>query len=372
MTLRFHLFFYATIFLPSVLFAQHNDIEFGYDNRADPTRFLLSALDFDTTTRDGVLVIRSNMAAPDPFAPNDFAADQPGFTGNISKDLLVNPGDSIMIKSLDASVHSDFGVGYINYYNPITDSLEATGRIAFKDNSRATPNLVLNGGSIESGLNPQFIGVANSSGYVHDHISWDLLDDNTAPTGAYGLLIQLQSDFSPFEGSIDLSSDPVWLVFNHGMSESDFEDKALPRFIGQSILGDFDDNGEVNLSDLDRYVGNIGQDAVGEFEKLDLNGDGTIGADDFAQHYGTMVETSNGGQGTFQGDVNLDGSVDVLGDAFVLVGGLGKSATSWSQGDVNASGSVDVLGDAFALVGNLGNSNVVGNTTVSPDSVPKP
>ena len=69
------------------------------------------------------------------------------------------------------------------------------------------------------------------------------------------------------------------------------------------------------------------------------------------------VTTSNGVTGTFLGDVNCDGSVNVLGDAFALVGSLGGSATMYSQGDLDFNGSVDVLGDAFILVGNLGMSN---------------
>ena len=122
-------------------------------------------------------------------------------------------------------------------------------------------------------------------------------------------------------------------------------------------LGDFDLDGDVDLADLDQYNQNIGAAATGALEALDLNGDGVVGADDFEQHYSTLVVTSNGQKGTFAGDVNLSGTVDVLGDAFALVGNLNNAATSWAQGDLNADGAVNVLGDAFALVGNLGNTN---------------
>lgn len=122
-------------------------------------------------------------------------------------------------------------------------------------------------------------------------------------------------------------------------------------------LGDFDSDGDVDLDDLDRYIGNIGATATGDLASLDLNGDGIVGANDFEQHYGTLVETSNGGEGTFAGDVNLDGTVDVLGDAFTLIGNLGSSVTSWSDGDFNGDGLVNVLGDAFLLIANLGQSN---------------
>ena len=70
------------------------------------------------------------------------------------------------------------------------------------------------------------------------------------------------------------------------------------------------------------------------------------------------VQTSNDLTGTSLGDADLNGVVDVLGDAFTLVGSLGTmSDASWSQGDFNADGNVDVLNDAFVLVGNLGASN---------------
>ena len=77
---------------------------------------------------------------------------------------------------------------------------------------------------------------------------------------------------------------------------------------------------------------------------LDGNGDGIGGDDLTSQHYVAIP-----------GDANLDGVVDVLEDAFALVGNLGSTGgATWAQGDFNADGSVDVLDDAFILVGNLG------------------
>jgi len=62
------------------------------------------------------------------------------------------------------------------------------------------------------------------------------------------------------------------------------------------------------------------------------------------------------------GDVNLDQTVNLLGDAFVVVGNLGTTATgsvvetTWRMGDLNGDNSINVLGDAFVVVGNLGQS----------------
>ena len=243
--------------LSSNLHAQHNDIEFGYDNPSNPTDFLLSPLAFEEATVDGIILVKSDMEALDPFTPNDFAADQPGFATFRLNDppLLVNPDDWIGIKVLDASVDSAFGVGYVNFYNPALDALEATGRIEVEDNMSSTPHLVLNGDSIESGENLQFIEFADNDGDVHDHIKFDLLDDSIAPTGAYGILVQLQSDFAPVDGKIDLCSQPFWLVFNRGMSEKDFESLALQKFgVFAFVLGDANDDGVFNNFDVAGFV----------------------------------------------------------------------------------------------------------------------
>ena len=123
------------------------------------------------------------------------------------------------------------------------------------------------------------------------------------------------------------------------------------------VTGDLNLDGVVNCVDLDGYVGNIGTAAAGALAALDIDGNGTLDAADANTHITTLIETSNGVVGTFPGDLNCDGSVDVLIDAFALVGSLGGFATSYAQGDINFDGAVDVLGDAFILVGNLGNTN---------------
>ena len=84
--------------------------------------------------------------------------------------------------------------------------------------------------------------------------------------------------------------------------------------------------------------------SVDDNTELDTDGDGVSGPD---REEPFLV--------ALPGDANLDGTVDVLSDAFALVANLNTSGTtSWAQGDFNADGSINVLGDAFILVGNLG------------------
>ena len=122
------------------------------------------------------------------------------------------------------------------------------------------------------------------------------------------------------------------------------------------LLGDFNGDLVVDCADIDEYIGNLDSDAAARPE-LDLVADGTIDSADFEFLVEELVETTNGQVGTFLGDFDCNGTVDVLGDAFILVGSLGQPTASYSAGDIDLNGTVDVLGDAFVLVGNLGSTN---------------
>ena len=231
-------------------YAQHSgDVVLGYDNLVTPTALEIEVVELTT---EGILIFEGEFEELDPFNPGDFFADDPGFNTFAGGGFLVLPSDQIWLKALDASAVSSIGVGYVNYYNPITDMLEPLGRMAILDNTGSTADLILNATSIESGINPQFIDLGDGGGNIHDHVVFDLLDDATAPQGAYGLLFQLQSDFAPADGNMDVSSDPFWMVFNYGMTESDFETFALPKF-GPSAPAPHsgDANGDGFLDNLD-------------------------------------------------------------------------------------------------------------------------
>ena len=104
--------------------------------------------------------------------------------------------------------------------------------------------------------------------------------------------------------------------------------------------GDFDMDGDVDTDDIDFYAGNLDLPASGDLAQLDLDGDGFVTLADHDLHVTTLAETSNGQTGALLGDTNLDGSVDVLNDAFALVGGLGTSTGGYANGDLNADEAV--------------------------------
>ena len=119
-----------------------------------------------------------------------------------------------------------------------------------------------------------------------------------------------------------------------------------------AVLGDFDADGDVDVDDINFYTNNLGKPASFNPE-MDLNNDGVITLADHDLHVHTLVQ-ANGLSGTVVGDVNFDGIVDVVVDAFVLVSNLGSSGVGYAQGDLNADGLVDVVGDAFRMISNLG------------------
>ena len=75
-------------------------------------------------------------------------------------------------------------------------------------------------------------------------------------------------------------------------------------------------------------------------------------------HVTTLVQIANGQAGSLIGDINLDGSVTVLDDAFTLIGFLGSNSGGYANGDLDANLVIDVLGDAFTMIGNLGQTVV--------------
>ena len=182
---------------------------------------------------------------------------------------------------------------------------------------------------------------AHINGSNHDFLSNQILGGLAAPQGNLG-----------GDGAAGFTGDLAGVDFNQFAGDQFFS-ITVPG--GGTLLGDFDGDEDVDIDDLDRYIGNLDIPATGADADLDLTGDGTVDSADFELHYTTLVETSNG-VGTLAGDANLDGTVNVLGDAFLLVANLGNAATSWGQGDFDGDGDVDVLGDAFILVANLGMS----------------
>lgn len=152
-----------------------------------------------------------------------------------------------------------------------------------------------------------------------------------------------------------LSTDTL---FDAGSGRVDHLPLVVDYEVGPILLGDFDNSGFVDATDIDFFQGNIGLAAVDSLQQLDLDGDGLVRFDDYQFHIENLVQTSNGQTGTFIGDLNLDGTVNVLGDGFTLVSNLGSEGPfGYANGNLNADFAIDLLADVFVFVSNLGRSN---------------
>jgi CxxC motif-containing protein (DUF1111 family) len=118
---------------------------------------------------------------------------------------------------------------------------------------------------------------------------------------------------------------------------------------------DFNGDSAWNTADLDQLNAAIEDGSTNL--AFDLNSDGSVDMSD-RDTWLASAAAANGFAGPYLvGDINLDGTVNVLGDAFTLVENLLSSTSNWSDGDLNADGQVNVLGDAFALIANLNRTN---------------
>lgn len=208
---------------------------------------------------------------------------------------------------------------------------------------------------------PQNLDTFSSRSIILDEISvanpsWDRFNpDVVADINEY-VPLQLSYVFSRNDPALDLPITIGFALVSSSVGSAYWDNASLT--LTPPPFGDFDGDRDLDADDIDFYQSLIGLPAGGVLAVFDLDGDGMITLDDHDLHVTTLTQTSNGQTGAVIGDINLDGVVDVLGDAFTLVGSLGTVGLfGYADGDLSADGIVDVLGDAFRLVGNLGLSN---------------
>ena len=175
--------------------------------------------------------------------------------------------------------------------------------------------------------------------------------DGTNFTSFFDWTDQLTVDAGTVNSVSSFAENSAGELFVIGLDGEIF--KVTAATVAASENGDFLRDGSVNLTDVDLLRKNIGSPATGATATFDLNEDGTVNFSDLEQMLNQFVPTSDGSVGAVPGDLDLDGSVTVLGDGFTLVGNLGNPVNSYSDGDINGDGEVTVLGDGFLFVSNL-------------------
>ena len=301
MTKYFLAALFATLFA-STSFAQHADIEFGFEDNANPVFEIL----LDELTDEGIQVAEGEFTRAGSFA----TTDSPGFitpleeeNGVVVEELTVNPGDQVFVRVLDASADgspTDRGVGFVNFYNPVTDALENLDATSGTLSITGSDNVVsvFAGDQLISGDAEIFLATGSdgddisnvpgdgdesnitlTAGRIHNHLAFDLSGDLATTDGAVGLLLQFTT--VPADGSAPVESDPYFLIFNNGLEElpasTGFVD-ALAAFgldeEEEGILGDINGDGMIDFDDIPAFIALLQDEGFNE--AADFDGDGMI------------------------------------------------------------------------------------------------
>ena len=312
-----------------------------------------------------------NISAGSVAANNgNFAVGQEGdATLNVSGTAVVTQAvvvdtdqenDAILVGGISSGDLIIDGTGTVNISGSLASITGADLRVGLTPGSSGTLSWTADAGGITSIVsvdNTEFAGGAAN-------LVLDLsADPASATAGTEYLLID---NGAAVEGTFTGISEGDTVSIGGGSEGTisyaggaDGFDIVVTAVGGGSVLGDFSGDGNVDCDDIDLFAGTFGSVAEGSPASRDLTGDGTVDMADALELIQMLVVTSpNGVTGTFVGDLNCDGSVDVLGDAFILVANLGTSSGAvYTDGDLNFDGAVTVLGDAFAFVANLNSTN---------------
>lgn len=322
--------------------------------------------DVTSSLSSGLNAFRSNQTDSMTFT---IQIPTPGFgvgvrTGTITVDNLdittqggsgrgANDGDDTLIASFTALDHAGPSFSGDSGVNSLELELGD-----FFVGSQFTPtaeiNLFNRASIVGSALtaNLDLDAILESDAFDKFDVTGDLFS-NLAPTGSRTFsFVGTSDELGTFSASYEFQ-----------VSDEDIEGEqasTLTMTLNFNVVGqrgDFNGSGNIDNADIDFFNEQLGQtiNAESELRELDLNDDGMITLDDHDLHVTTLTETLSGIQGTLIGDLNLDGTVDVLNDAFIMISNLGSNGlVGFADGDLNADGIVDVLGDAFRLIGNLG------------------
>lgn len=207
----------ATLLFCGNVFGQHSDVEFGYED---------GGIIFETEGPGiggaaGVFEAEFEVFNPDGTQ----VAEDPGFASNFiegAEQFEVSVGDSVFVNVNQSQAFDT----YLPFFNPVTNQFEATdATFTIEDNSpNLTSDLIISQDGLSGDLS-QFV-ITSTGAEIDSHVDYILSAD--APIGAYGLLLNIESD--NLSGDLtNVTSDTFFVVFNNGLDEEVFE-AAVSQF----------------------------------------------------------------------------------------------------------------------------------------------
>jgi hypothetical protein len=172
---------------------------------------------------------------------------------------------------------------------------------------------------------------------------------------------------SPFEGKdLITGGGTVSTQFNQwsgwGSSSEVATFDQISVYYMSTVDNDFDIDGDVDAADIDMIMAikDKGYDKALGLRKYDLDDDGDIDAADADELVLNQL-------GTYYGDANLDGDVN-LSDLSLMARNWGSEEAGWATGDLNGDGTVD-LSDLSLMARNWGSG---GDSSAPMEVVPEP
>ncbi len=156
---------------------------------------------------------------------------------------------------------------------------------------------------------------------------------------------------------IDLDTGDI--VYEEKNSANHF---LIEHGIRWMLRGDITDDGHITADDIDELFATDASSDTLVNEWHDLTGDGTVDSSDLDELVQEIL-------GTYYGDTDLDGDVD-LGDLGMMLGGYGStSGMGWADGDLDGDAQIG-LSDLGKLLGSYGSTGSVGAGAPAPTPEP--
>lgn len=192
----------AVLSQPTGVLAQHSDVEFEYSGGQIEIEFGSEGQVFEGEF-------------PDSGADTQFTSE-PGFGSELSEEAGINSLDEVVYNVLDSLL----------FWDGSSISPAAAGtQIRVENRGIGVPDTFISAtsgpqpGSFLTPFNNR-IGAADGNGDFHSDLDWFLEPNPGSPaTGAYAVKLSLSTD----EPGI-ANSDPFFIVFNFGLSETLFEE----------------------------------------------------------------------------------------------------------------------------------------------------
>ena len=260
----------------------------------------------------------------------------PGFAAELDGLGTVGPGREVVYDVLDALYFWD-GAQFVSPDDEV--------RIRVDNNPRGSHSTFVGSVSSEqpgsSDPPANRIGASSDIGEVHSHVNFFLESgDEDPPVGAYGLKIAISTDSEQI-----IDSDPVFVVFNYGLEELQF-DESLVLYEGlldsTGILGDLNRDGSLDVGDIDMLTAAVLRNETSS--EFDLNADNQVNQEDRQEWVKVL-------RATYFGDSDLDGDFDSSDLIVVFAAGKYESGdpAMWRDGDWDGNGLFETSDLVMAL-----------------------